>query len=432
MKLSTQRASDGKEEITGRGSRRVESVAARTFASLANPDYRTLWLGMLGLWMALQFQQVARGYLAYKLTGSALALGFVTLSLGLPRIFLSLVGGVIADRLPKRQVMLVTLGGLAFLSLLTAVLVSMGVIQIWMLIVIGVLQGTLFSFQLPARQSLIPELVSREQLANAMALNNSGMTTTRIVGPALAGLVISIPFAGLPAAFYGVTVGYLWVLYATWKIRVNGAPASKVHGAFWTDLRAGLSYIRRSAALVAILSLGFVPIAVGMPYQNLMPVFALAVLDRGAVGLGLLLAASGVGAVIGTLFIAAVSETNRKALLQSILGGIFGAGLIAFTIVAAHGWFIWSLVALLVVGFAGDSYLALNSTLLVLNTDRKMYGRVMSMYLMTQSIRPISVLPMSALVDVYGAPATVGAAGIFTVVFIGAVAIFYSDYRKIG
>ncbi len=432
MKLSTRRAGDGHEELASRLPRRVDSVAARTFASLANPDYRTLWLGMLGLWMALQFQQVARGYLAYKLTGSALALGFVTLSLGLPRIFLSLVGGVLADRLPKRQMMLVTLGGLAFLSLLTAVLVSMAVIQIWMLIVIGVLQGTLFSFQLPARQSLIPELVSREQLANAMALNNSGMTTTRIVGPALAGLVISIPFAGLPVAFYAVTVGYLWVLYATWKIRVSGAPASKIHGAFWSDLRAGLAYIRRSSALVAILSLGFVPIAVGMPYQNLMPVFALAVLNRGAIGLGLLLAASGVGAVIGTLFIAAVSETNRKALLQSVLGGIFGAGLVAFTVIAAHGWFLGSLAALLVVGFAGDSYLALNSTLLVLNTDRKMYGRVMSMYLMTQSIRPISVLPMSALVDVFGAPATIGVAGLFTVVFIGAVAVFYGDYRKIG
>lgn len=407
-------------------------MLGRTFDSLREPDYRRLWLGMLGLWMALQFQQVARGYLAYELTGSATALGIVTLSLGLPRIVFSLAGGVLADRMPKRQLMAITLAGLALLSLLTAVLVQLAVIQIWMLVVIGLAQGTLFSFQLPARQSLIPELVSREQLANAMALNNSGMTTTRIVGPAIAGLIISIPTAGLPIAFYGVFIGYAWVLYATLRLRTPGLPASHKPGAFWSEMGAGLSYIRRTPALVALLSLGFVPIAIGMPYQNIMPVFALHVLNRGPIGLGLLLAASGVGAVVGTLFVATISQSNRKAALQLGLGIIFGLGLACFAALAARDAFLLALASLLVVGFAGDAYLALNSTLVVLNTDRRLYGRVMSMYMMTQSIRPISVLPLSILVDAIGAPLTMGGAGTIIVVFLLGVVLLYGDYGRIG
>jgi len=417
---------------TGNAHKARGRLASRTFASLAIPDYRTLWLGMLGMWMALQFQQVARGYLAYKLTGSALAIGIVTLSLGLPRIVFSLIGGVLADRVPKRTMMVVTLVGLAALSLLTAVLVQLQIIQIWMLVVIGLVQGTLFSFQLPARQSLIPDLVDREMLANAIALNNSGMTTMRVVGPAIAGLVISIPLIGLPLAFYVVTIGYTWVLIATFRIRTTGAPAAKPRNGFMTDMNAGLRYIRRSAALVALMTLGFIPIAIGMPYQNLMPVFALSVLNRGAVGLGLLLAASGVGAVLGTLFIASISESISKARLQLGLGVLFGLALVAFAFSSSQDMFFVALATLVVAGFAGDAYLALNSTLIVLNTDAELYGRVMAMYMMTQSVRPISVLPVSAIVDEVGAPLTMGLAGAIVVAFILGVTVLYSDYRKIG
>jgi len=169
-----------------------------------------------------------------------------------------------------------------------------------------------------------------------------------------------------------------------------------------------------------------------MPYQNLMPVFALSVLNRGAVGLGLLLAASGVGAVLGTLFIASISESISKARLQLGLGVLFGLALVAFAFSSSQDMFFVALATLVVAGFAGDAYLALNSTLIVLNTDAELYGRVMAMYMMTQSVRPISVLPVSAIVDEVGAPLTMGLAGAIVVAFILGVTVLYSDYRKIG
>jgi MFS family permease len=405
---------------------------SRTFASLGIRDYRVLWLGLIGMWLGLQFQQVARGYLAYKLTGSALALGLVLLSVGIPRILFSLVGGALADRMPKRDLLLITMAGLVIGPVVTGILVQTGVITIWELIAIGVFQGTLFTFSLPVRQAFIPELVGQERLANAISLNSAGMTATRVIGPAIGGLLISVPWVGISGTFYLVGVAYLWLLWFTARISKRGMPLNRRRRSMGADIRAGLGYIRRQHALLILLTLGFIPVALGMPYQSLMPVFAVSVLHSGATGLGFLLAASGVGAVLGTLLVATLSDSPHKATLQLVMGLVFGVSLVAFAFVAAWGSFIFALATLVVAGLSGDAYLALNSTLIMTHTDAALYGRVQSVYFLTQSVRPLAVLPLGAIVDAIGAPLTQGIAGAALTVFVLALVLSYPQYRQIG
>jgi MFS family permease len=404
----------------------------KTFHSLGNPDYRLLWVGFTGGWIAMQMQQVARGYLAYELTGSAFWLGMVTLAMGLPRIVLSPLGGVLADRYPKRTIMFWSNAFMALTALALALLVWRHEVTIWWLVVLGFAQGIGFSINVPVRQALIPVTVKDEQeMANAIALNNAGVNMTRLVGPSIAGVLIAVPLVGLTGVFVIIGLCYVFVMATVLRFRVVGEPEER-QGKMSREFVSGFTYLFHSPALLALMGLGFIPLAIGLPYQNLMPVFALNTLNVGATGLGYLLTLVGVGGLIGSLAIAHESDRGGKAALQGILGVAFGLALVLFTISAAHHFWPGVILGLLVVGISGDSYMALNSTMVMQQTDRAMYGRVMGAYMVLQSVRQISVVPIGALADDIGAPLTIGLAGAVTAAFVFCVARFYPKYREIG
>jgi MFS family permease len=424
---------------TAEGSAHAPSRAPRsgfvhkTFHSLENPDYRLLWVGFIGGWMAMQMQQVARGYLAYELTGSAFWLGMVTLAMGLPRMVLSPLGGVLADRYPKRTIMFWSNAFMSLTAMALAYLVWRHEITIWWLIVLGFLQGIGFSVNTPVRQALIPVTVGNEQeMANAIALNNAGVNMTRLVGPSIAGVLIAIPFVGLTGVFFIIGLCYVYVMLTVLRFRVVGAPVGAGGKRMSQDMVSGFRYLFASPALLALMGLGFIPLAIGLPYQNLMPVFALNTLNIGATGLGVLLTVVGLGGLAGSLAIAHESERGGKAALQGYLGVAFGLALVAFTVSAALHFMPGVILALLIVGFCGDSYMALNSTMVMQQTDRAMYGRVMGAYFVLQSVRQLSVVPIGAVADDIGAPLTIGLAGALTAAFVFAVARFYPKYREIG
>jgi MFS family permease len=413
-------------------SARRDGFLHKTFHSLGNPDYRLLWIGFMGGWFAMQMQQVARGYLAYELTGSAFWLGMVTLAMGLPRIVLSPLGGVLADRYPKRTIMFWSNAFMSLTAMTLALLVWTHAVTIWWLIVLGFLQGVGFSVNVPVRQALIPVTVRDEsEMANAVALNNAGLNMTRLVGPSVAGVLIALPFVGLTGVFFIIGLCYVYVMVTVLHFRVVGAPEGR-SGPMSQDFASGFRYLFGTPALLALMGLGFVPLAIGLPYQNLMPVFALNTLHVGATGLGVLLTVVGVGGLLGSLTVAHESDRGGKAALQGILGVAFGLSLVVFTFCAAHHFMPGVIVALLVVGFCGDSYMALNSTMVMQNTDRAMYGRVMGAYMVLQSVRQVSVVPVGALADEIGAPLTIGLAGAVTAVFVFSVARLYPKYREIG
>lgn len=410
----------------------IRGAASRTFQSLEVRDFRTLWLGFMGSWVAMQMQQVARGYLAYQLSGNALGLGFVTLAMGLPRIVLSPYGGVLADRYSKRTVLLWTQAALSLFALAQALLLAAHMMTIEWLVVFGFFQGAAFSFNMPARQAYLPAIMGRGSgLANAIALNSAGMNLTRVAGPSVAGLLIALPFFGVEGAFFVVAACYVWVWWSVYRVENPGKPEGARRGA-GRSIWDGFRYVMRQPGLFALMTLGFVPLAIGMPYISLMPVVAVHDLAVGPTGLGVLLSIAGVGSLVGTLMVAYLARYPHKARLQLAFGLVFGLSLLAFALSIRQGQFLATIPWLFVVGISGDAYMALNSSLIMLNTGPGVYGRVMGVYMTFQSIRPLSVLPISGLADAVGTSLTFILAGSVVAVFVLGVATLYPGYRRIG
>jgi MFS family permease len=401
----------------------------RTFAALGVRDYRVMWLGMLAAFTAMQMQMIAQGYLAYALTGSATVLGLVGMASGLPQLLLGLLGGVVADRVPKRRLLAVTQSTTGLLALITAVLVGTGWIEVWHLFVLGAAQGTVFAFNMPARQAFIPQIVGEAHLMNAIALNNAGMNFTRIFGPALAGLLIATPLVGLAGVFFLIAACYVWVVLSTVRISVPGAPMPRSGGSSpLADLRDGVRYVGSDGTLLMLLVLSFVVTCLGMPYQTFLPVFAgEKVLNIGAAGLGLLSTAVGVGALAGSLVVATLAGMRRRALVQLIMGAGFGVSLVAFGLTRVPAV---ALLVLVFVGLTANFFMSLNNTMLMARAEPRYYGRVMSVYMLSWSAMPLASVPLGRSADVIGAPATVALAGAVIALVVGGIALFAPRYRR--
>ena len=400
----------------------------RTFASLGNPDFRLLWSSMLFSFTGIQMSFTAQGFLTFDLTGTATSLGVVSLGWGIPLLVLSLVGGVAADRLHKRWLMVVCHSALAASSLVTAVLIQTGVIAVWQIFLLALVTGTVFAFNVPARQAWIPELVGEKNLMNAVALNSSAFTLTGIVGPAAAGSLIAVPFIGLTGVYYLMAGCFAMVVLVLLRIPGGAPVASEGRPHPYRELLDGLSYIRRHRVLPILLLMGFVPIVLGMPYRTFFPVFQEEVYGVGSVGLGVMGAVMAVGALVGSLGVASLSNTSRRSLIQ-LAGGVgFGIALVFF---AAAPTLPLGLVALVFVGLTANGFWALNNTMVLGSTDPKYYGRVMSVYMLSWSVMPFATLPESALADQFGVQTMVAGVGGLLVVALLAISLLVPGHRRL-
>lgn len=387
-----------------------------TFDSLREPSYRWLWLGMLGSFAGMQMQMLARGWLVVdKLEGSALDLGIVTSSNGVPLLLLSLFGGVISDRFPKRNLLVVTQSANGLIALLVALLIVTNLVQIWHMIVAGALSGTVFAFNMPGRQSLIPELVSREKLSNAVALNSAGMNLNRIIAPGVAGVLVAV--IGLGGVYFLIVGFYAFAAFTMLMIRPTNPSNPARTTSMLEDLKAGLKYARNDARISSLLLLALVPLLFAHPYQALLPVFAKSILGVESDGLGYLMGAIGIGAVTGTLVLASLHNFRSRGLLMVALLVVFGLALVLF---AQSGSLFLSMVALFIVGIGSMGYNALNHTLLLTTSSPEMRGRVTSIYMTSFGFMPLGVFPMTAAADAIGAPSalTIGGAGLIAVTLL--------------
>lgn len=392
----------------------------QTFGSFENPVFRVYWAGMLGSSLAMQMQQIARGFLAYEISGSAVALGVVTLAWGAPMLILSPIGGVVADRMSKRNLVIASQAVLGVATVINAVLISAGIIEVWHLVVLGLVQGGTFAFNLPARQALVPELAGPAHLANAVALSNAGTNLTRVLGPTAAGLLIAIPAVGTAGVFYLVAACHVVVVLTLFRVPVSTRPPAGPRAGMLAEITVGMRYIWGDPALRTLMGLAFIPVLLAMPYQSLMPVFAKQAFGVGSEGLGLLMGTAGLGALGGSLLVAFFSASPHKGRLQIAAGVLFGCALVAL---AAAPVFSLGVLACVAVGAANHMYLALNNTIILSSCEPKMHGRVMSVYLMTFSLMPLTTMPMSAATDVAGARLTIGVAGALTAAIIAAAAL---------
>jgi MFS family permease len=383
-------------------------------------------MSLLASFGAQQMHLVVRGWLVYKLTDSALALGLVSAGAGVPILLFSLYGGVIVDRVNKRKLLIATQILTAIATLVIAVLISTGAIALWHLIVAAVASGLILSFDLPGRQAIIPQLVEQEQIMNAVALGSGATNLTRVIAPAIGGVLLSV--MGIDGVYYLIVASYAASAAFLLIMPPVTTPARDSRATVRSDLIEGLRYIRRSPVLPALLAMAIVPIAFGMPYQMLMPVFAVDVLNLGASGLGYLMAATGVGALVGSFFVASLGDFKRKGEVLLAAAAFFGAFLMLF---ANSSYFYLSLFFLLGVGMANSIYMATNNTLLQINTEDRMRGRVMSLYMMTIGLLPTAVLPASAIAEALGGPVAVGAGGGILLIFTLAMTFLIPTLRRL-
>ncbi|MBI2304039.1 MAG: MFS transporter [Chloroflexi bacterium] len=376
------------------------------FSSLSYRDFRWYWVSTMASFAAMQMREVATGWLIYDVTRSPLALASVSAAWGVPVLFLSLVGGMVTDRVNKQQLLIwsqVIMGGL---SLVLGLLVTTGTVTLWHLLTISLLQGIVSAFNMPGRQAFIPHLVDRSNLMNAVALSSVAMNLTRIGGPALAGVLVAL--IGVAGVYYFIVLISIVSTVAMMLITPRETTPSSPQSHMGQEIALGLRYVAHSPAIQILIVTGLGFSLFAMPYQVLMPIFAGDVFNIGPKGLGLLLSMPGVGALVGSMVVAALGDFRRKDALLIASGTLMGIFLVLF---ALNGSLHLSLFFLTMVGVASSGSMAANNTLLQLNTSDEVRGRVMSIYMMVWGLQPLGTVPAGFLAQALGAPLAIALGG---------------------
>ena len=401
------------------------------FRALSHRNYRLFWTGAflsnVGTWM----QAVAQGWLVLQLTNSPFWLGLDAFMATAPGFVLTLIGGVFADRIDRRRLLLYTqvMAGLAALTL--AALVATSVVNRWMVLGFSFVTGCCMSLASPSYLALTYDLVGREDLANAIALNSTQFQLSRVVGPALAGVAFRV--FGLAGCFFANGLSFIAVVASLWMVRMEPganapAPAQKQR-AIWRDLTEGLQYVRNRPRVSSLLLLSAVSSLFGAPYFSLVPIYARDIFHLGETGLALLMGTAGAGALFAALLVAYLGDFRRKGWF--VLGGamLFGICITGF---AVSSRLKLSLMFLFGLGFAFVCSIAITNTLLQKLVTDQMRGRVMSMFVLSFiGTLPIGNLAAGASSTHFGPQPTLAVGGLVVTTVATTVLIFNRRLREL-
>lgn len=366
----------------------------------------------------MQMQVIARGYLAYDLTGKNSALGAVMIAFGVPQLLLGLWGGVLADRLPKRNLLIGCQLVIALNSAWLATMIELDRIEFWMLIVAGFVQGAGFAFVGPARQAFIGDLVDRSAVGNAVVLQQLSMNSTRVIGPSLAGAFIAVSLIGIGGVYYMTTAGFFLATFTMLRLPAGNPKPREVPASPLADMADGLRYVKRRPSIALLILTSFAVIMVGFPYQSFLPSVAKSVYHTGSGGLGLLQSFGAVGAVFATVVVATYAEHKRAWIAQPALAVAFGLALIGLGL-APNIWL--GLLAMVFVGGLAGGFQGINNALTMSSTDGAYQGRVQSISMLSWSLFGLLALPIGILADSIGIQETLvlmGAVVMVTVVLL--------------
>ncbi len=395
-----------------------------TFTSLSEPEYAWYFTGNLAFFMAMQMQFLLRGFLAFEITDSAAALGYISVSVAFPMLFIAPFGGVVADRVNKRNLLIITQMSAALASFILAVLILTDLVRFWHLIVVAIVTGAIFSFNMPARQALVPNLVPQHKLMNAISLQMGGMNLTRIVAPAAAGILIA-------------PIGIGWVYMLTFGLFVV-ASASELHlprhgmvsqterGSFKDDFTGGFRYIMGDKLMQLLLLAGVILPLFSFPVQQLLPVFAKDVFgNESGVVLGLLAAATGVGGLAGAIVAANFDDRPDKG-RHMLFGGLaMAAFLLCFALAPSLEV---ALVLLILSGVGQMIFMATNNTVIQATLPQEVRGRVMAVMMMSFGLMPLGVVPVTIATDAVGAPTAVA---VSSAALLGAIVLLFTFSRRL-
>ena len=398
--------------------------------ALRYPKYRAYWLGTLASVGGFQTLMFGQGWLAFELTGSPLYLGYIGLANASSAIALNLFGGVFADKLDKRKLIFITQLITAALIFLLAALTITGVVQVWHIILIAFVAGAVNAFDQPARQALYPHLIDRRVMVSAVALNSAIWQGTRIVSPAIAGLVIS--FTNTATAFFIAGSGFIVMAVVIALLDVPKIE-SRSGGSPMHDMVEGLKFIGGNAVFSFLIGMTFFNSFFGMAYIPMMPAFAVDILKVGADGQGVLMSVGGVGALAVTMALGSMSGSSYRGAMIVGGGAMFGISVAAFALTSQFiGSFPLALVLMFIMGTASSTYMiAIMSSLQILTPDN-MRGRVMGFYGMTWSIMPLGAFQAGAIAEFVGVPVAVAMGGALVTLFALGPAMINRQVRNLG
>ena len=411
----------------------MRSGRARLFnipPALRYPKYRAYWIGALASVCGYQTLIFGQGWLIFELTGSPLYLGYIGLASASSSIALNLFGGVFADKLDKRRLIVITQLITASLVFLLAFITLLEVVQVWHIILIAFVAGGVGAFDQPAQQALYPHLIDRKAIVSAVALDSAVWQGMRIVAPAAAGFVISR--AGTSTAFFLAGAGFVTMATVMLLLKVPKIESASVGNPI-QDMIAGLKFIGGSAVFSFLIGMTFFNSFFGMAYMMMMPAFAVDVLKVGADGQGILMGMSGIGSLAITMVMSSMSGSAYRGPMIVGGGAVFGLSIATFALTSLYvGSVPLALTIMLVVGVSSSIYMiSIRSTLQLLTPD-SMRGRLMGFFGMTWSIMPLGAFQAGAIAEFVGVPVAVAMGGGLVTLFALGPALMNRQVRNLG
>lgn len=394
-----------------------DSKFRQMFSSLRYRNFRLLWIGGITSSSGDFLELVALNWLVYELTGSPFYLGLFNLARSLPILFFTLIAGALADKYERRKLMIYSQGSAMILSGMLAALAFAGKLSVYPIIIIGILEGVANSFNLPIRQSLISELVPREKIVNAVALNGASLTITLVLGPAIGGLVVGT--LGVKYALLLNALSFIAVIWALYAMKIP--PQAKHEKPITQSLKEGAVYVINHKIIFTVVLFSFLMVAIGLPYTTILPVFAKDYFHLGAAGYGYLFSIAGIGALLGSLFSGVRSKEKVKlAMIFSLIG--FGTLLVLFGAAALYfpsHLFIFMML-LVMLGFSFSTFNVTNNTILQLQVDDIHRGRVLSTLFLGFGLTSLGSFAIGWLAEFLGAPVAY--------IIIGSLILFLSTF----
>jgi MFS family permease len=395
-----------RSSLTSGNNRLLQSVS-----SLQNTNYRWYFIGVNCSFLSMQMLILARGWLVYEMTDSPLLLGITSGVIGIPLLLATPFGGVLADKLNKKRLIVFTELISTVFTLILAILILTNTIQIWHIVVNSFIAGLAASVNMPARQAIIADLVGEKHLVNAITLNSIGLNVSRILGPALAGVLAALFDVGIvylvtSILYIGVVGSLTMISYHPTKVSFSTVTPLK-------DLSEGWSYTIKHPTMLGQIFIGCAICIFGLPYMTLMPVYAKDIFHGGVSDLGVLTTSSAIGFLIGSLGLALVGDFKRKGMVLLVSVALFGMAILSF---ALSNNYLLSCLLLAAIGIANSLGLILNQTIIQTTCDPEMRGRVLALFMTTWGLQSLAAFPIGALAQTVGAPWTMASSGILLTV----------------
>tara|TARA_B100001013_G_scaffold252016_1_gene156757 strand:- start:179 stop:1342 length:1164 start_codon:yes stop_codon:yes gene_type:complete len=379
---------------------------------------------------AMQMQMLSRGYLVYDMESSGSLLGLVNVGASIPMLVLPLFGGVLADRINRKRIIQAGQIAAALIAFSVFVLIRTERIEWFHLLVSSIMQGAMFALMMPARQALIPQLVGKGLLSNALALNTAAMSATTLAAPSVAGVLYG--YFGPSNVYLLIGILSLGSCIATLFIRHNGdiEPDSKSHNVegkgainnLLSDISEGLKYVKSQRLIMVLLIMALATTVLAQPFRFLMPIFVVDVYNLGPESMGLLMSVMGLGALAGSIYIAAHGNKNRGRIL---LVGSFVSGL-SLLGVAVVPIYMWAVLFMIPLGLGDASRRTIIMTLIMEKSEERYRGRVMSIFMLNFGLMPLGVLPAGVISDLFGGQIAIGILAVLLIMVTSWV-WFYQD-----